>query len=130
MFCPNCGSQIPDGGSCPKCNPQQQGLCGAVPPPPPPPPPSSLPNGGFKVNNVTNNPNLKLLASAGCFSVYEHQKDMSTEAATATIAYFMHEMNVRKRQVLAQLNGNTIKMQAGMAKKVVIDFNSADKVAK
>ena len=37
-----------------------QGLSGAVPPPPPPPP-SSLPAGGYNVNNVLNNPKFKLL---------------------------------------------------------------------
>ncbi len=134
MFCPNCGNQIPDGSICPRCNPvpqavpppqfqqaapppqyQQippQGLSGAVPPPPPPPP-SALPSGGYKVNNVLNNANFKLLESVGCFSVYEHQKDLSTSADLAIVSYFMQEMNVQKRQVLAQLNGNTIKMQAG-----------------
>ena len=131
MFCPNCGSQMPDGGVCPRCNFVAQPAVQPVPvqpipvqqvpvqpmagfaPPPPPPPVSNLPAGGFQVNNVLNNPNLKLLASCGCFSVYEHQKDLSNAAESAAAAWFMQEMNVRKRQVLAQLQGNTIKMQAG-----------------
>lgn len=124
MFCPNCGTQFSDGGVCPRCNPvprvvpppqyQQappQGLSGVVPQPPPAQ--SDLPSGGFRINNVLNNANFKLLETAGCFSVYEHQKDLSTSADMAMVSYYMHEMNVRKRQVLAQLNGNTIKMQAG-----------------
>ena len=74
---------------------------------------SALPPGGFKVNNVLNNPNMKLLESSGCFSVYEHKKDLSNTPDTAEVSYFMEKMNVRKRQVLCQLQGNTIKMQAG-----------------
>ena len=38
---------------------------------------------------------------------------MSIEASEAQIQYFMHNMNIRKRQVLAELTGNAIKMQAG-----------------
>jgi len=114
MFCSTCGTQIPDGSVCPKCNPAsatQGGLTGFAPPPPVQA--STLPAGGFKVNNVVDNANLKMLESCGCFSVYEHQKDLSNTPDTAESAYFMEKMNVRKRQVLCQLQGNTIKMQAG-----------------
>ena len=67
----------------------------------------------FKINNLTDNANLKVLETGGCFTVYEHQMDMSVNAFNAINAYFMQKMNVRKRQVLAKLDGNTIKMQAG-----------------
>lgn len=66
-----------------------------------------------KVNNLQNNENIKKIAERGCYEVYEHQKDMSTDPAMAATAYFMHEMNCRKRQVLCNLNGNAIKIQAG-----------------
>ena len=108
MFCMKCGSQIPEGGSCPNCgfNPQaQQAVSGNVS--------RQMAPSGYKVNNVLNNSNLKLIEQAGCFSVFEHQKDLSTSVELASVSYFMHEMNIRKRQVLAQLNGNSIKMQAG-----------------
>lgn len=45
--------------------------------------------------------------------VLEHQKDLSVEPSFSSIAYFMHEMNFRKRQVLCNLNGNAVKVQAG-----------------
>ncbi len=66
-----------------------------------------------KVNNLYNNENIKKIAELGCYEVFEHQKDMSVSPASATTAYFMHEMNCRKRQVLCNLNGNTVKVQAG-----------------
>lgn len=105
MFCTQCGSQIPDGGTCPRCTPPQNNnnSCGNSAP-------SSVP---FKVNNIFDNSNLKKVAQGGCFTVFEHQKDLSVEAPQAATAWFMNEMNVRKRQVLACLQGNTIKMQAG-----------------
>lgn len=65
------------------------------------------------INNVFNNENMTCIASAGPFFVYEHQNDLSVTPTGAPNAYFMKEMNVRKRQVLAQLNGNAIKVQAG-----------------
>lgn len=67
----------------------------------------------LQVNNLKNNENIKKIAEAGCFEVYEYQKDLSVNPSQAAAAYFMHEMNFRKRQVLCNLNGNAIKMQAG-----------------
>ena len=106
MFCSKCGAQINEGVKfCPNCgnalnvasevNPVQ-GCRGTV-----------------TYKNIKDNPNLELLGSSGCFSVYEHRQDMSTESSIAQLQYFMQQMNIRKRQVLAELNGNAIKMQAG-----------------
>ena len=106
MFCSKCGSKIDDRQKfCPNCGHSMdapakvssaQGCKGTV-----------------TYKNIKDNPNLALLGSAGCFSVYEHRQDMSNEIAAAQIQYFMQQMNIRKRQVLAELNGNAIKMQAG-----------------
>lgn len=67
----------------------------------------------IQVNNLHNNENIKKIAELGCYEVFEHQKDMSVDPASASIAYFMQEMNCRKRQVLCNLNGNSVKVQAG-----------------
>lgn len=67
----------------------------------------------IKIKNLHGNENLLKIAEKGCFEVFEHQKDMSVDPTYASVAYFMHEMNCRKRQVLCNLNGNAIKMQAG-----------------
>lgn len=106
MFCSKCGSKVEDGQKfCPNCGntmnaaPEAKNSQGC--------------NGTVTYKNVKDNPNMTLLASAGCFSVFEHQQDMSTEASEAQTRYFMHKMNIRKRQVLADLTGNAIKMQAG-----------------
>ena len=67
----------------------------------------------IKVNNLHNNENIKKIAELGCYEVFEHQKDMSVDPSSASIAYFMQEMNCRKRQVLCNLDGNSVKVQAG-----------------
>ena len=72
----------------------------------------------ISLNNLANNPNMTAIANKGVFTVFEHQKDMSVSPAYASVAYFMHEMNVRKRQVLCNLNNSAVRIQAGAACKV------------
>jgi len=67
----------------------------------------------IQYNNIFNNPNMKCIAQGGQYFIYEHQSDMSVSPWSANRAYFMKEMNVKKRQVLVQLNGNAVKIQAG-----------------
>ncbi len=67
----------------------------------------------IQLNNVFNNENMKLIASGGQYFIYEHQSDLSVTPFSASNAYFMHEMNVKKRQLLVQLNNSACKMQAG-----------------
>lgn len=55
----------------------------------------------------------KIVNRLGCFSVLEYMKDISVSPATAQTAYFMGQMGVRKRQVIASLNNEGIVMQAG-----------------
>lgn len=64
-------------------------------------------------NNVFNNPNIKCIAQGGQYFIYEHQEDLSVSPYSAGTAYFMKEMNVKKRQVLVQLNNTATKIQAG-----------------
>lgn len=66
-----------------------------------------------QLNNVFNNQNMKCIAQAGQYYIYEHQKDMSVRPSYASTAYFMDKMNVRKRQALCFLNNSAVKIQAG-----------------
>lgn len=67
----------------------------------------------ISLNNLAENKNMIVIDQKGVFSVFEHQKDMSVSPQFASVAYFMHEMNVRKRQVLCNLNNSAVKVQAG-----------------
>ena len=49
----------------------------------------------------------------GCFSLLEYDRDISVNKSTATTEYFASKMNVKKRQVIANLNGNGVIIQAG-----------------
>lgn len=64
------------------------------------------------VNNLSNQ-NRKILNSLGCFKVLEYEKDLSVSAFNAETEYFMSKMGVRRRQVIAELNGNSVVTQAG-----------------
>lgn len=67
----------------------------------------------IKVNNLFDNANIKCIAQAGQYQVIEHQTDKSVNPYIAATAYFMQQMNVRRRQVLCTLNGGATKVQAG-----------------
>lgn len=64
-------------------------------------------------NNLYNNGNMKQIGEMGCVKVFEHQRDLSVSPSSAMAAYYAAEMNVRKRQVLIELNGNAFTVQAG-----------------
>lgn len=66
-----------------------------------------------RVNNLLDNKNVKQLDQKGPFIVFEHQNDLSISPWEASDAYFMAQMNVRKRQALCMLNNSAVKLQAG-----------------
>ena len=66
-----------------------------------------------KCNNLYNNGNMKMIDERDCIKVFEHQRDLSVNPGSAMAAYYAAEMNVRRRQVLIELNGNAFTVQAG-----------------
>ena len=77
----------------------------------------------FNVNNLYNNDNIKIIAEKGHFKVFEHQKDLSVTPMNAVTAYYASEMNIKKRQVLVELNGNAVTVQAGAMQWMLGDVN-------
>lgn len=63
--------------------------------------------------NLYDNSNMVKINELGGVKVFEHQRDLSVTAGSAMQAYFSTEMNVKKRQVLIELNGNSYTVQAG-----------------
>lgn len=57
----------------------------------------------YQINNFINNDDVKVIKQAGIFQVIEYQRDLSVNSYTASQAYFEAQMNVRKRQVIANL---------------------------
>ena len=66
------------------------------------------------VINQLQNEHRKITNKKGSFTVLENLRDVSVSPWNATSAYFMEKMGVRRRQIVATLNGeNTIITQAG-----------------
>ena len=68
----------------------------------------------YTVYNFQDNNDVKKIAEKGQFSVVEWQRDLSVSPWSAQTAWFSSEMNVRRRQLIANLNGRTgVTLQAG-----------------
>lgn len=67
----------------------------------------------MRILNLENE-TRKIIARRGPFSILEYEKDASVSPAWAEAEYFMSKMNVRRRQVIANLDGkNRVIAQAG-----------------
>ena len=112
-FCKNCNADGGNGAFCANCGSKFEG--------------NAVPASGTKIaiNNFFDNQNILKTQSAGCFDVYEYQKDLSVHPAYAHISYFMEKTNFRKRQVLCKLENSSVKIHAGsmqwIAGKVAMD---------
>ena len=66
----------------------------------------------MQINNLTNG-ERKFINQKGIFSILEYERDLSVSPFNATSQYFMSKMNVRRRQVVANLENSSLTMQAG-----------------
>ena len=78
----------------------------------------------YKINNFTNNDDIKITNQLGPFTVVEYTRDLSVMPADAMIAYYCNEMNVRKRQVICDVAKSNITLQAGAMQWTVGDVNA------
>ena len=79
----------------------------------------------MKINQLQNE-HRKITAKKGSFSVLESLRDESVSPFNASSAYFMEKMGVRRRQIIATLNGeNTIVTQTGAMQWMVGKVNVA-----
>ncbi|MBS5323360.1 MAG: AIM24 family protein [Lachnospiraceae bacterium] len=67
----------------------------------------------FQISNFTNNDDIRVLDSAGPFTVIEYLRDLSVMPNNAAAAYFCNAMNVRKRQVICDLSKARVTVQSG-----------------
>ena len=82
----------------------------------------------IKTNLTSPTAVRKVVDSAGCYSVIEYAQDISTSPAAAQTAYFAAQMNIRKRQVVATLNGNGVTIQAGAMQMMMGGVEAATNV--
>lgn len=67
----------------------------------------------------------KLIAQKGCFSLIEYEKDYSVNPRTAAEAFYAAEMNIHKKQVIAELDGNGVIVQAGEMQLMMGDVSAS-----
>ena len=67
----------------------------------------------FKIKNFEDNDDVKIIEELGAFKVVEYQKDLSVDYSTAQSAYYASQMNVKRRQVVCDVNLSNITVQAG-----------------
>ena len=75
----------------------------------------------YKFKNLMSNPNTTVIEKVNGMKVIEYTKDLSVTPATAEIAYFSNKMNVKKRQLLIELNDNSYTISAGAMQWLVGD---------
>ena len=67
----------------------------------------------------------KIIAKKGVFNVFEYDHDISVSPSSAETAYFASKMNIRKRQIVCELNGGGVVVQAGAMQMMVGNVNAA-----
>lgn len=78
----------------------------------------------FNITNFLNNDDIIVKQTKGCFSIVEYKRDLSVTPLNAMAEYFNGQMNVRKRQLVAQLDRSAITLQQGVMQWVVGDINA------
>lgn len=78
----------------------------------------------FNITNFLNNDDIIVKQTKGCFSIVEYKRDLSVTPLNAMAEYFNGQMNVRKRQLVAQLDRSAITLQQGAMQWVVGDINT------
>ena len=67
----------------------------------------------YKINNLLENDDIRVADSKAGMNVIEYLSDLSVMPSTAITAYYCSRMNVRKRQLLIELNGNEYTLSSG-----------------
>lgn len=79
-------------------------------------------------SSILSNKNLKEIVSMGNFHVIEHEKDLSISSSSVVNHYFASKMNVRKRQLMLDLNNSSYIVQAGAMQWMSGNVNMASNV--
>ena len=62
----------------------------------------------FKINNLANQTSHIVTEQKGIFSIVEHNVDFSVAPCNAMEEYYMSQMNVKRKQAIANLNGTLL----------------------
>ncbi len=74
----------------------------------------------FKINNLANQTSHIVTEQKSIFSIVEHNVDFSVAPCNAMEEYYMSQMNVKRKQAIANLNGKVgLVLQAGAMQYIV-----------
>lgn len=74
----------------------------------------------FKINNLANQTSHIVTEQKGIFSIVEYNVDFSVAPCNAMEEYYMSQMNVKRKQAIANLNGKVgLVLQAGAMQYIV-----------
>lgn len=82
----------------------------------------------IRTNLTAQTETRKIIDSMGCFGLLEYAQDVSVTPESAMRAYYSAQMNVRKRQVIANLNGNGVILQAGAMQMMMGNIHAATNI--
>lgn len=79
----------------------------------------------YHITNLTGQAGHTATEAKGIFTIVEHDVDYSVSPANAQMEYFMSKMNVKRRQVIANLDGSAgLVLQAGAMQWMVGDVQA------
>jgi len=78
----------------------------------------------FKIKNFIDNDDIDVIEENGPFKVVEYKRDLSVLPESAMKAYFSQEMNVRKKQLVCDLNESNVVLQKGAMQWCVGDVSA------
>jgi len=78
----------------------------------------------YQILNFTNSDDVKIIDSLGAFSVIEYQRDLSVMPEDAMKAYFASKMNIRRRQLICNIDESDVTIQAGAMQWMVGDVRA------
>lgn len=78
----------------------------------------------YQISNFTNNDDVRIIDSLGAFSVIEYQRDLSVMPEDAMKAYFASKMNIKRRQLICNIDESDVTIQAGAMQWMVGDVRA------
>ena len=67
----------------------------------------------FRINNLQDNDDIRIADAKAGMKVIEYMSDLSVMPSTAITAYYCSRMNVRKRQLILELENNEYTVSSG-----------------
>lgn len=78
----------------------------------------------YTIKNFKDSKAVNVISSLNGYSVIEYTKDLSVTPATAQSSYFESQMNIRKRQLVVDMNRSQVITQAGAMQWSVGDIKA------